>query len=243
MTVANQAIRAGDQVQYLYRRTGNDSLLIYYGFCVRDNPYDRVRFRLRMDQGPLDGAGGVAQLIVKDFIEQDQFQSNEISLNGTPVDRKFLTSEFRLKRSEVNTHLLDFLRTFDKFSNGGSDAEVSQIQQPEQIAQEVRLLAVYAQILDNLRADYLDSGFRNPFLDLYNAEKLQIVQAQGEMVRTLSEVLQLICEEEIDFRDACIRVVELRNPKGSERSLFQQFRRIQAYCKQIYYSVLLKLAV
>ena len=67
---SDYAIEKGEQLLNMYGRKHNKNLLLYYGFCLRRNEYDRFMFRIAMIADSYeDFKKNIESLVVDNYIK------------------------------------------------------------------------------------------------------------------------------------------------------------------------------
>ncbi|CAD8071933.1 unnamed protein product [Paramecium sonneborni] len=169
-------IEKGEQVLNLYGCSGNEHLLMYYGFALNKNKYDRVKFRIFMDcSTKYDFLTNIEKLVQLHYIPYKEL----INQNSRGISLNQLTSEFKIKKSQFNLDLIKFLKTYLQLLDGN------------ELINEETLIVLYRRIINSLykkitspiieRDSYWGQQLYN-----YQNSKVRILKAHLEMIENLT---------------------------------------------------------
>lgn len=107
-----KAIRKGEEIFYRYGRRSNSYLISQYSFCLQDNKYDSVQFRLHLDKG-INTAP--QELLYLEYLSRKE--RKEIRRKGVPDVLKGVSGEYRVKR-RMDERVMNALRSLHFKSKG-----------------------------------------------------------------------------------------------------------------------------
>ncbi|CAK91460.1 unnamed protein product (macronuclear) [Paramecium tetraurelia] len=169
-------IEKGEQVLNLYGCLGNEHLLMYYGFALSKNKYDRVKFRIFMDcSTKYDFLTNIEKLVQLHYVPYKEL----LNLNTRGISLNQLTSEFKIKKSQFNLDLMKFLRTYLQLLDG------------EELINEETIIVLYRRIINSLYKKIStptvpkDSYWGEQIFNYQNS-KARILKAHLEMIDNLT---------------------------------------------------------
>lgn len=148
MVYTNKKILKGQQILNHYSRNGNENLLLYSGFALENNKYERVRFRFLLTsvKDYDDFSQNIEKFIVLQYISpRNQVEGNFLHKDNKVYDLKFLTKELKLKRSRISLQLINFFRTYQFHLENEKKKLIAQ--QPKDYQQELDILINYKKVI------------------------------------------------------------------------------------------------
>jgi hypothetical protein len=109
-------LKKGEQIYNFYGGRSNHFLLMWYGFTLKENYYDYVPFRLKINVEYntlcLQDEELMKEILIQNFVYGKEMRQGNASHNSKKISFSELTREFRLKKNKICSDLIVYLRIY-----------------------------------------------------------------------------------------------------------------------------------
>ncbi|KRX01136.1 hypothetical protein PPERSA_08237 [Pseudocohnilembus persalinus] len=248
--VTQKPVKKGQQIFNCYGRRSNKGLLLWYGFCLIDNPYDSVVFRLieEWETQPYDQFK-----IFNDYISYNEWEEDKYKYQGVVYDIEQFTKEFRLKKSKIAEDFITFLRVKLLKVYKESDFFQVKITLPSSFQFEIQVLEAglkyMKQIQKSKEVSPLEEDLKlleQPnlpwklrFAIIFRKEQKEIIKIQIQLFQLAISILQEIKLNKTSIKEAYMKKYQCdQGQTEEEMRLYRE--KLRDYLRQIYIGILTK---
>lgn len=243
-THSRLSYKKGDQIFNCYGRRTNRFLLMWYGFCLQDNRYNSLSFRLWMNKSTLSNTNPPKKILFKDYISEKEWVEKEVGEEkSSPKD---LTKEFRIKIGSFCADVLAYLRAQLLLTYKGNDLQRVMVTIPTSIPYEEFVIDYAISMFIEIKNQYKSSmyqdeellkdrslDFRKRFAVVYRYEQKKIADLQIQLLRIVLNITQRL-KAGVFFKDAYMEYVP--DIDKNDDIFIENRRRLAGYLKLFYHN-------
>jgi len=236
--------KKGDQIFNCYGRRTNRFLLMWYGFCLQDNRYNSLSFRLWMNKSTLSNTNPPKKILFKDYITEKEWVEKEVGEEkSSPKD---LTKEFRVKMATFCADVLAYLRAQLLLTYKGNDLNRVMVTIPTSIPYEEFVIDYAISLFIEVKNQYKTSmyqdeellkdrsmDFRKRMAVVYRYEQKKIADLQIQLLKIVLNITQRL-KQGVFFKDAYMEYVPDIDRNDDE--FIEHRRRLAPYLKLFYHN-------
>lgn len=243
-THSRLSYKKGDQIFNCYGRRTNRFLLMWYGFCLQDNRYNSLSFRLWMNKSTLSNTNPPKKILFKDYISEKEWTEKEVGEEkSSPKD---LTKEFRIKIGTFCADVLAYLRAQLLLTYKGTDLQRVMVTIPTSIPYEEFVIDYAISMFIEIKNQYKTSmyqdeellkdrsmDFRKRFAVVYRYEQKRIADLQIQLLKIVLNITQRL-KAGVFFKDAYMEYVP--DIDRTDDEFIEHRRRLAGYLKLFYHN-------